>query len=995
MKNLKPWLYLLFSLSGFAGLIYESVWSHYIKLILGHSAYAQSLVLAIFMGGMAIGAWLVSLVSHRIKNPLLLYAFIEGIIGAFGIFFHHEFIFFQGFLFNLALPITDSPSLAIIMKWTMAAVMLLPQATLLGTTFPLMSAGIIRHDAGHSGHTLGMLYFTNSIGASIGVLFSGFYLIERVGLPGTSLTAGMINILLAMAVWLIAKRPFQVPVSEGTTSNQDQSVISERVLLLVAFLTGTSSFFYEIGWIRMLSLVLGSSVQAFELMISAFIVGLAFGSYYIRKRADNVTNPGIYLAWVQIIMGLLATATLPLYTTSFPFMSFLINGLSKNDAGYVLFNISSHLIALSVMVPATYMAGMTLPLLTNILLKGGGSESAIGRIYAANTCGAIVGVIIALNLVITLLGVKGLIVAGGSIDIALGVLLLTTVTPTIFTQRRFSIIFITVLLGIFLFSQTPFDKTVLSSGVYRFGFSRLSKGARPVYYRDGKTATIALIQYPNGQLGIRTNGKTDAMIAPMDKPYSADEITMVMAAIVPLEFKPDAKTAANIGMGSGLTTHTILAADTISRVDTIEIERCMVEGARGFGKRVERAYNDPRSKIYIDDAKSFFSTHQKHYDIIISEPSNPWVSGVGSLFSYEFYDHVQKYLNDDGILVQWLQLYEINLNDIAMVIKALDKKFSYYRIYNTDNSNILIMASKRNPMTTIDTWIFKNPKLRNELSRIGIDGEDDLQIRYLGEKKVIAPLFYSFITPMNSDYFPYVSYDTPRSRFKNENSVALTWMHIGEIPVLNWLNRVSLSQGISSRGSYFDVYQKQAQANLVISNTVHRIENQRLRYCLDIINNSFLKGSETGEDTIINALQTVASAINPFLSPEQLEPYWSNLIVRYDSGKCTDAVSQWLRLHRAMSQRDAEETIHYANQILSGKELFTNAQRSYLLTALLTAYISNDQYHNALQIIDQYDLGKTIQSAPLDIRMLVALTVMEEMTRDKQEKTKGHPVIKQ
>src|SRR5690606_12826790 len=174
---------------------------------------------------------------------------------------------------------------------------------------------------------------------------------------------------------------------------------------------------------------------------------------------------------------------------------------------------------------------------------------------------------------------------------------------------------------------------------------------------------------------------------------AVDEITMVMAAAVPLAHKPDARTVANIGLGSGLTTHALLADPLIERVDSIEIESAMVRAARGFGERVARTFADPRSRIHIEDAKTFFSLRNERYDVIVAEPSNPWVSGVASLFSEEFYRTLPRYLTADGIFVQWLQLYEFNDSLALSVLKALSQHFSDYAIYNTDNLNALIVAT--------------------------------------------------------------------------------------------------------------------------------------------------------------------------------------------------------------------------------------------------------------------------------------------------------------
>jgi spermidine synthase len=200
----------LFTVSGFAGLIYESLWSHYLKLFLGHAAYAQTLVLALFMGGMAVGAWLCSRGSARWGNLLRGYAVAEGVIGLAALAFHPVFVAATDAAYSSVLPSLGAAGAAATFKWTLAGMLILPQSVLLGMTFPLMSAGLIRRYPAAPGESLALLYFTNSLGASAGVLASGFVLIERFGLPGTMQLAGGINLALAALVWLLARGPERV-----------------------------------------------------------------------------------------------------------------------------------------------------------------------------------------------------------------------------------------------------------------------------------------------------------------------------------------------------------------------------------------------------------------------------------------------------------------------------------------------------------------------------------------------------------------------------------------------------------------------------------------------------------------------------------------------------------------------------------------------------------------------------------------------------------------
>src|SRR6516164_7897689 len=190
----------VFVVSGFTGLIYESIWSHYLKLFLGHAAYAQTLVLAIFMGGMALGAWLVSRYCVQLRQLLWGYLLVEALIGVLGILFHRVFVASTDFSFATVIPALPAGLAINLYKWSLAALLVLPQSVLLGMTFPLISGGIIRRWPQQPGQTVAVLYFTNSLGAALGVLVSGFVLIGAVGLPGTALTAGLLNVALALAV---------------------------------------------------------------------------------------------------------------------------------------------------------------------------------------------------------------------------------------------------------------------------------------------------------------------------------------------------------------------------------------------------------------------------------------------------------------------------------------------------------------------------------------------------------------------------------------------------------------------------------------------------------------------------------------------------------------------------------------------------------------------------------------------------------------------------
>src|SRR5438094_12052 len=665
-------------------------------------------------------------------------------------------------------------------------------------TLPLMTAGVLRIFAKRPGQSLAMLYFTNSLGAAAGVLVSGFVLIAAVGLPGTIRTAAASNFAVAGAVWWLFRGHVRTLAAVPDQERRDRTFF---FFLLVALITGASSFMYEIAWLRMLALVLGSSTHAFELMLSAFILGLALGGAWIQRRIDRLATPVRMLAYLQVAMGVLALATLFLYGQSFDVMRWVVLHVPHDEHGYRVFNLWNHSIAMAIMLPATFCAGTTLPLITFHLMKRGHGEASIGAVYAANTIGAIAGVFCAVHLGLPLLGLKGLLTLGGALDIALGAALLWTAASA-FTHRRVpraltaagaAAVAITLLFA-------HLDPHKMASGVYRDG-ALLDPGPnRMLFQRDGKTASVSVVQYElSARRGIRTNGKTDAELStdPRLLP-TGDEPTMALLAAVSLAVHPDARRIACIGFGSGITTHLLLTNPRLTQVDTVEIEREMVRGAEQFRPWNELAYADPRSRIIIDDAKTFFATQASRYDAIVSEPSNPWVSGVAGLFSDEFYQLVRRHLADDGVLVQWIQLYEIDVPLVVSVLRAIEANFADYVVYASGDFDLLIAASNGRRFGAPDAEVLKNPLLEAALARIGVNGVQDLEVRRVGDRKSWQGLSRAVPIPVNSDYFPVLDQNAARTRFLGVSAISLPVFANAYFPVMEMLSGVRRSGEVSS-----------------------------------------------------------------------------------------------------------------------------------------------------------------------------------------------------
>lgn len=935
---------ILFAISGFSGLIYESIWTHYLKLFLGHAAYAQALVLAIFMGGMAIGSWLSARYSSRWTNLLLWYAFAEGIIGVCAIVFHPAFVAGIELSYSTIIPQIGTPLATTVFKWTLSSLIILPQSVLLGMTFPLMSAGLLRRFPNSPGRTIALLYFTNSIGATIGVLASGFVLIRWIGLPGTIIAAGIINIMLALTVWMMVRKKDEgIAIESKRFMEARPGSAWSRFFIMISLVTGTASFIYEIGWIRMLSLVLGTSTHAFELMLSAFILGIALGGLWIQRRIDTDVIPVKYLAGVQLIMGLLALSTLLLYGNSFWAMQWIVRSLPKTEAGYLLFNILSGGIAVGIMLPTTFLAGMTLPLITFALLDRGYGERSIGAVYSANTIGAIIGIFFAIHIGFPLLGLKGLITAGAALDILLGVILFWSIAadkgrrlPLAVTAVGAAAVFCTVLF-------VKLDPYKMGSGIYRYGYISNPSHSKILYHKDGKTATISCFLNNLGEMTIRTNGKTDAAIEmKANEGATSDEHTMILLAAIPMALNSEAKTAVAIGLGSGLTSHTLLSNPRIQQVDTVEIEQKVVEAAKLFGNRVDRVYADPRSHIYIDDAKSFFSTHHQKYDLIISEPSNPWVSGVSGLFSKEFYKSIRRYIARDGLFVQWVQLYEIDTSLVVSILKAVDTNFTDYAVYATNDTDIMIIAKKDGLLPSIDPAIFKIPPMNDALTRINVRSVQDIALRKIGTKKFLSKMLESMPIQANSDYYPVLDQNAAHTRFLGSTAKELIEFTYTPLPVLALLTPETHQWKETNILSTF-AYSKSEAASTAMAvreYILHGIIDPRYRksevYQQAIGLKKFFSGqSLTAQpNERLACLSITTINIIPYLAPQELEKIWSKLESLASATTLNAEEKNWFELFKAIGRRDAH------NMVVSSDALLQRAD-GWSLSALKFIVASN------------------------------------------------------
>lgn len=780
--KIKALIYILFAISGFAGLIYEGIWSRYLKLLLGHASYGQILTLVIYMGGLGIGAYLFGKIVKRFSQPFLLYALLELGIGLGGIFYHQIYQSSTHLFFDWIASSQLNPFLLNGLKISLAVLTTAPWAIMLGGTFPCLVVGVMRLTQDQGRFSLPWLYFTNSLGGAMGILFTSYLFIPTYGTPGTLAMVGALNLVIAVIFMLINKRYKQtsgLPQTESTPTLSQGSDFGIRlsssrilgVLVLTSALTGLSSFIYEIGWIRLLSLLLGSSTHSFDVMISAFILGLACGGLCARFVLGRFKEHiWVILGGIQIAMGLLAAASLLGYESLFYLVNQASDVFKQTESAYYVFGVFKYLISLLLMFPASFCAGMTLPLITWLTLQHKQQdEKWVGQIYAWNTLGAILGASIGGLYLLPLLQLKNFIIAGSLVDILLGLAIIFVSMSPLGFKLASAVASIVLLLPAF---WMHLDSFALTSGVFLYrGNTKIdleaSRKHQQLTIRHGRTATVSLLEMPFKKT-IATNGKIDASLYTGKTPQrlGSDDVTQAALALYPMHLMKQPYRAAVIGLGSGMTAHYLLGDPLLKSADIIEIEPEIYELAKGFLPYNQRVYESKKAKIHFEDAKTYFYNQSEPYDLIISEPSNPWVSGVSSLFSTEFYADTQRFLKPSGLLVQWMHTYEFSSDLMLSIIKSLSEHFKYIQIYGTPQitrnsdhftsyTDVVILASNQDfDLRKAD----RSPELKSvssELARFQSSASEYANgYHYLVSQPALAPILVDY--KANSDFFPIV-----------------------------------------------------------------------------------------------------------------------------------------------------------------------------------------------------------------------------------------------
>ena len=725
-------VFVLFLFSGATGLAYEVIWTRMLIRIFGASSFAVSTVLASYMAGFALGSYLLGRYIDRKGNPLRIYGFLElgvglfalvlpWILGALNPLYRSLYAGLEGNLYGLSL-----------IRFGLCFVLLLVPTTLMGGTLPVLSR-FVAGSLSNLTFRVGWLYSLNTFGAVAGTFVTGFVLLPHLGMRASTLVAVAVNLAIFALAFAVSRRGREaraggsgdagVPSAEPPRASRTTRY--ERVVLAAFLATGLAALAAEVLWTRVLALVVGTTVYAFSIMLTIFLLGLALGSAVFARVAQRTRRPGICLAVLVAAIGFVVLGTMAAFNRLPALYLDLYNSVDKTWSGGLAIEFA--LSGLIMMLP-TFLMGGTFPLVARIYatdLKGVGGR--IGTAYAFNTIGSILGSFVGSFLLLEFLGVEAGMLVVCLVYLAVAVMLVLALTSELGRRTRLAAsaaLAAAAVLGVVF--APGWDKQLMTSGVYVYaGMYETGEGLkaelaikRLLFYDEGPGATVSVEQTQNVR-SLKIDGKVDAST-------SGDMITQQLIAHLPLLMHPRPDTVLVVGLGSGVSLGST-EQHPARHIDCVELLGNVVAASRLFDDYTYDCLADPRVNLILGDGRNHALLTDKQYDVIVSEPTNVWISGVGDLFTYEFFRLARERLKPGGVMSVWFHTYHMGDAELKAGIKTFVEVFPHTTMWLANESDLVLVATPE-PARIDAAFLARlgDPKVAADLARVGVHEPGDV-----------------------------------------------------------------------------------------------------------------------------------------------------------------------------------------------------------------------------------------------------------------------------
>jgi len=779
-----------FFATGCSALVLETTWNQLLPLTLGSATTATTAVLIAMLGGLGLGAWIIGRRLHASHTTLWLFGAIEMLLGLFALTMPTLLTRTLPAVQAAAWPLLGGAPVAMAaLRFILALSVLLVPTLLMGTSLPVLSQALVRRQ-GEVGRRVGALYAANTFGAVCGTLLAGFALLPLIGAEWTNRLAALLDLgigALVLAVGWSERQASDVaadvealrvstdrraaPTRRGGTKarfvNRGASTAkaavatavtaptsppttltrgARRIVLLGLILAGAVSLLLELAFLRALPLVVGPSVDAFALMLATFLAGLALGGAWLARRADALVHPLRTLGVLYSAAALAIMCSVAIYPRLFTLYLWLFGVTDAAHGGSFW---ATTLPAVAAMAPATFFLGAAFPLAIRLLARAPGEIGGeVGRAYLAGTLGNIVGALATGLVFIPLLGVRACLLIGAALLLAGSAACFAWAAP----RRRAAVtdaLAIAALGGLTLALAPAWDAAQQQLGVAVYAEHYLdSEGlfdaeryrtvlrqsrAQLVFRREGRDADVAVFddRATRRNVMLKVNGKIDGSTV-LDMP------TQIFSGALPAAYVPAAKNVLVIGFGTGVTVSALLEL-TDAHVTVLEIERAVLEAGHYFAEANRNVLDEPRWRgrleLVVDDARGRLAADPATYDIIVSEPSNPWMAGTANLFSTEFFELVRSRLSPSGVFVSWLQAYNLYYPDLASVYRGLFETFAATHTYNFSADLVTVAsATERALPVAAFAGMWQQPSYGEYLVRFGCAEADWLLAQYVGNR---------------------------------------------------------------------------------------------------------------------------------------------------------------------------------------------------------------------------------------------------------------------
>ncbi|HSN92351.1 MAG TPA: fused MFS/spermidine synthase [Anaeromyxobacteraceae bacterium] len=804
-----------FFLSGAAALLYEVVWVRLLGLVFGHTVHAVTAVLAAYMAGLALGSAAAGRLADRIARPLRAYGIVEAAIGVLCLA--------TPLLFRATQAVYDPIQRALepgalgsgLIHLALASLVLLPPTVLMGATLPILSRAVVRGPR-TAASRIGTLYAVNTLGAVVGTAATGFLLLPAVGLRSTLWLGVALDFLVAALAISLDRARRAAPAANASAASAPAGGEGAEIpwsgeaappplpragvaaALVGIGLSGAASMAYEVAWTRALGLVLGSTTYAFTAMLVTFLSGLALGALLAsrllgRRRAD-LSAFGL----LEIAIALAALSVLPAFGR---LPDLLLSILGRAGVTHQVALLAQLGLSFLVMIGPTLLVGATFPL---VLAAVGTSLSRVGRdvghAYGANTVGTILGSTAAGFLLVPAIGIEATVVAAGVANLAAGLAALA-VAPGAGRRLRLAGVAAAAGFAVLVLLLPRWDPNAMTAGVPVYaaemvkdprGFRASQRRREILLYREGLSSTVAVVRTPTA-ISLSVNGKTDASTG-------QDMGTQLLLGHLGALLHPEPRRALVIGLASGVTVGAV-AQHPLDAIDVAEIEPAMVEASRFFLRENRGALSDPRVRVIEGDGRHILAAAREPYDLVVSEPSNPWMAGVASLFTREFYQTARDRLAPGGIMVQWLQTYSIFGRDMQMVVRTFSEVFPHVSVWAGARGDVLLLATPATACLDLDLVerrLAASPGLREDFERLGLGG-GRLAFRLVLDEEDTRR--YAAGAPLNTDDLPLLEFSAPRGLYAGsavENEALLRSFRRADRPCLRGTDPAGLA-GPSAR----------------------------------------------------------------------------------------------------------------------------------------------------------------------------------------------------